>query len=146
MDRWEYGHDAYSGTIGQKSGVVQILTTGKMPRKGTRGNGYPPDHERYHEFSVSSWSVLDSLIATAELNWSDEWDGKLPAKAKKARKRLEQFIRPSEWRLLARHTSDKWGDPAAIQLTGTALREAKEKLGIARSHEKVWLVIGWAAC
>ncbi len=146
-DRYEFGHDPYSGTIGQKNGAVLIRNV-KMPRARKTGNGYAKNHDLYHEYLRSPESVLADLIwnASVDERLSDDWWSTGDRKRiERDRKELEKYVPRSEWPRLASCMS-KWENPAAIELTGAALAKAKKRLHIDGTHQKVWLVLGWAAC
>jgi hypothetical protein len=138
QDRWEYGHDAYSGTIGQKSGAVEF-TPKRMPRGQTVTPrpymSIPADDPGQPQPYVRSGAmVLSDLI---ELGFYDE----------EKRKKLEALFGERETERLLSIAEDKWSQSvAAIKLSGSALAREKKRLGIDGTHQKVWLVVGSAAC
>jgi hypothetical protein len=136
QDRWDYGNDPYTGSIGQKSGAVEFSVK-RMPR----GKKITPKPFNYLEadhpsqpkpYIRSGARVLADLIEMAAYD-------------EKACKKLSDFMDEREVERLIEVSDDKWGGVAAVPVTGSALVQEKKRLGIDGTHQKVWIVAGTAA-
>ena len=131
-DLYEFGHDPYSGDIGQKSGVFEIPTTA-MPR--TRTQRWTDFRGEKQSRTLPPHEVLAQLIRDAY--WAEDTDAAVDE--------LARYIPRSHIMKAITAAEDKWGNPIAIELTGAAKKAAKERLRINGTRKRVWLVIGSAA-
>jgi hypothetical protein len=125
---YEYGHDAYSGSIGQKSRAVFV---GTLPARWT-----------IREFA--------SLVTAAETADYDEyckkhndWDrcaNSNPFKDAPKRQTTPQVIELAK-KFAAISREDKWGDTAAaVELNKAESKKIKEQRGLKGTQAKVWFV------
>lgn len=132
-DRFNYGHDPYTGTLSQKSGAVEVKAT-KMPRakKVKYQTGYG-DQRGEETRTIPAYSVLGDLMIEAGYE-----GGKVVEKLCAYVPEAERYLSIMD---------DKWADNVvAVELTGTAKKAAKERMGLEGTHNRIWVAAGTAAC
>lgn len=113
---YEYGHDAYSGTIAAKPGAALVAT---LPAR---------------------WTVRDFDAALADIDVS-QYDEPLRAADKRRIERLRTALGSAKVDAIAHLWGDKWGDAVAVEVTGA---EAK-RLAPNKPHgHKVYAFLGLA--
>lgn len=122
-DRHEYGHDAYTGDIGQKYGAALM---------GSAGGG--SINKIRSDFWAASWAVLRE----ADGEKLSAKDRNLLARMRKNFRNFDRFVRLAD---------DKWAsEVVAIEVTGKAKTETKIRHGRKGTRDSVWIVFGMAAC
>ena len=124
--QYEYGHGGYTGSIAEKSGYIEIPVPKGTIAERLVAKGYE---------AASAWESA---------KWNDGY--KPTAKERAAVKYLTDKLgeRTYERFMEAAH-GDKWGPAAALQITGAAAVKLKERLGRKGTHDKVFILTGYAS-